>query len=121
MFNISANQLITTVRGDTFSFPLFINYCDMWEIYRYELSDNEVVQFRVMEPQAEWEDAVIKKEYTNEDVNEYGDIVVSFVSEDTINMIPGTYYYEVKLIRHEQEGDVVVKTIITRRTFTILN
>ena len=122
MLNISNNQLITMVRGDTFSFPLFINYCDNWQIYRYKLSSGECVQFRVMPAETSWEDAPIKKEYTKEDQNEDGDIMITFEAEDTLGLEPGTYYYEIKLLqdRVSEEGQLV-NTIITRRSFIMLS
>ena len=119
MINISANELVTMVRGDSFSIPLFINFLDKLHLVRYELIEGDVVQFRVMPAHCPWEDSPIQKEYTKEDVNEDGDIIVSFVPEDTEPLEPGKYYYEVKLI-HEHEDYTAVNTLITRRQFMIL-
>ena len=40
--------------------------------------------------------------------------------EDTADLEPGVYWYEVKLVDDKPDGTVSVDTIITRRKFILL-
>lgn len=120
MFNVSKNGIIEVVRGDSFETPLFINRGTNLCPLRYILKDGERVLFGVMEPNYSFEDALIRKTYTNENFNKENDVVISFDSEDTVNLKPGKYYYEVKAVLLGENNKEIVNTIIPKREFFIL-
>lgn len=86
---------------------------------RYILGENDRVLFGVMEPNMSFENALIRKVFTKEDLNENNDVEISFNAYDTINVVPGKYYYEVKLVVGEEENGIV-NTVIPKREFFIL-
>lgn len=127
MLHISSNMIITINRGDTtdLSVPLFINAGDKLNPIRYQLADNDVVYFGLMEAEQPFEHALIRKAYTKDDVNEYGDVLITLTAEDTLNLLPGNYYYEIKLrkILLSESGIAdgsIVDTIVERKKFTIV-
>ncbi len=132
MVNISNNGIISMNRGDTVEVPLFINVNDKLLPIRYPFSAEDEIYLGISEPNQRWECALIKKKFTAEDLNEQEDVVLKLSSEDTEFVLPGTYYYEVKL-RHveeveteSEEGEVetifkeTVYTIVPKRKFIIL-
>lgn len=99
MINISNNGFISMHRGDTFTVPLFINQGtkeDPIRLYIQQHPSAEVF-LGVMEPNQPFECALIKKRFTpSHDVNQYGDLVISFKDTDTLSVLPGLYYYCIK-------------------------
>lgn len=120
MFDLSLNGNIKLTRGDSFSVPLFINMGTDIKPIRYNLEDGEYVCFGVMEPNYCFEEAIIRKKYSNTDKNDKGDIVVSFDANDTVHLMPGKYYYEVKAVLLDNEGKEIVNTIIPKREFYLV-
>lgn len=122
MFNISNNGIITLNKCDTFNTTIFVNIGNDLAPVRYILAGNDRLYFAVMEPHQDFANAVIKKVFTSDDLNEDGDVKLSFVMSDTENVLPGTYYYEVKLyIAPEESGEEAeVDTIVPRTKFIIL-
>jgi len=122
MFNMSKNGIITMTRGDSVNFPIFINANDKTDPVRYDLQDFDKVYFGVMEPNAPFEKSIIRKIYTKDDVNEKGDVVVKLGLNDTQYLIPGTYYYEIKLNKIETadlNDEGTINTIRPRTKFVI--
>ena len=119
MYSISNNGIIVLTRGDTFSVPLFINNGTKFNLVRYNLLNhkNAKIYFGVMEPNQLFEHAIIKKRYDYEDANENGDIIVQFKSSDTEYLVPGKYFYEVKL----DHGDCKIETIVPKTEFIIVD
>lgn len=129
MFKVGNNGIITVSRGESFEVPLVIGVGQKVFAKRYEVEENDTIFFAVMEPDCEFEDAIIRKVYTKEDLNEEGDIVVKFVHTDTAYLLPGTYYYQANLISERtepnEEGEEVTvmyrsKTIIDKTKFIII-
>lgn len=99
MVNISNNGFIYINRGDSFKIPLFINKNDSSDPIRFYIQDhpNAEIFLGVTEPNQPFEKAVIKKRFTSSGpINQYGDLVVSFKDTDTLNLLPGLYYYAIK-------------------------
>lgn len=105
MFSRSPQGIITMTRGDSFSFPLFINCNTDILPQRYTLQEEDVLHFRVKKPNQLFEKSVIRKSYTSSDLNEDGDVVVRFRPEDTVELLPGKYYYEVKIVNTSSATD----------------
>ena len=96
MIDLSRNGIIEVNRGDSFELPLFINQGTDITPIRYNMKDsNSEVYVGVMEPNQPFERAIIRKKYTKDDVNENGDIVIKFSSNDTVCLLPGKYYYQI--------------------------
>lgn len=93
---ISNNNIITLHRGDTFSI----------QITASSVNENDKVYFGFMEPNQRWEDALMKKivivPARNDNTAADYTATFTFSSADTENILPGKYYYEIKLVRFDQ-------------------
>ena len=116
MFKRDSNGLIVVNRGDSFSFDLFINIGTEVMPEAYALTENDKVLFHIMAPNAYFDDAILEKVFTQANVNEDSTVKISFEHEDTADITPGKYYYEIKLVTTSdgvQKFDTIVtKTII---------
>lgn len=118
-------NIITLNRGDTYQFNFYIEDSNSQDgIYR--LKDDDVAYFGVMDPHQFFEDALIRKRFTAEDMDEAGNIFVELTPNDTIDLFPGIYYYAIKLHKmsparpelNEPEVDSV-STVINKTKFII--
>lgn len=106
-------------RGDTLDLPLEINQGTKLDPIRYELQPNDEVYFALMEPNQPWEFAIIKKKYTDKDFLE-GLASLHFEPEDTMCLLPGLYYYQVKVRIYDPSTDrYIVNTIMPKTQFWI--
>ena len=129
MFNIQNNRIITIVRGDTIEIPLFINANTDLDPISYPFGFNDKVYFVIMESHQDFNCGVVRHEYGYEDLNESGDIVIKLSHDDTVNLLPGDYFYEIKLLTRTTEevnGQTLIlkeelDTIVPRTKFIILN
>ena len=120
MFNISNNGIITITRGDYFSLPLFMNQGTELKPLRYILDDKSQVYVGVMEANQPFETALIRKKFTSADLNDKGDINIEFFPEDTQCLLPGKYYYQIKLNKYNAEKDKYeVHTVVQKTQFFI--
>ena len=101
-WNIANNGIITLHAGDYFEAPLFLNIGDF---RKYELQDGDKVYFGIMEPNQPFEWAIVRKVLTKDDVDESGNPVIKLKTKDTIRLMPGLYYYEVKLAMASEDSD----------------
>jgi len=115
MFTINPEGIITASRGDTFEAPLFINAGSKLEPKKYFITTNDEIYIGVMEANQLFENAIIRKKYTYEDINKDGVIIVKFNPEDTIYLQPGKYYYQIKL-----KSNTTVNTITPKQLFYII-
>lgn len=117
MISIANNGIITMHAGDSFIFPLFIDRSAICsKPKRYKLRAHDVVYFTVCEPNQDFNRALIRKMYTNKNLNKNGDVIVRLDSSDTENIIGGQYYYEIKI----KQGNGIIQTIVPRRKFIII-
>ena len=100
MFLVSDNNIITMQRGDCGAMTIEINLGDNINPDIYQLTSNDKVYFGVMEPLAPFENSLIKKTYTLLDLNLDDTLTITLDPKDTEYLLPGTYYYEVKLLRN---------------------
>ena len=119
MFDISNNGIITITRGDTASAPLFLNEGTKLNPIRYVLADTDKVYFGVSEAHCPFENALIRKVFTKDNLNENGDVVINFETKDTQCLLPNTYFYEIKLVRQIDEQQFV-DTVVVRSKFVIM-
>jgi len=132
MFNIDKDNKITITRGDDSGFvPLFINKGTDSFPLRYVLKDDDRVYVGVFQPSGKFEQALIKKIYTKDNLNLDGDVLISFDSSDTIGLKAGLYFYQVKIKTLEtniydvgewptEEGKIFVNTVIGQTPFNII-
>ena len=121
MVFISNNGFIRLTRGDSFDVPLFINRGDKCYPDRYYLQGHPeaTVYLGVMEPNQPFEKALIKKKFTNANLNEDGDVIITFEHTDTACLLPGKYFYEIKLVR-TINNQTLVDSVIPKTQFNIL-
>ena len=121
-----SKNIIKINRGDSFESSINIpNKIDTAQ--KYLLAANEAVYFAILYPHQRFEDAILIKGYTLEDQDkETGEILVKVTPKDTENLLPGIYYYTVKLRRGESLHTIdenieleEVRTIIERTKFII--
>ena len=126
MLTIDTNGIISINRGDTANIPIYINITqDKLTLVRYSLTENDVLYVCVAEPLQKWEDALIKKVYASDDLNENGDVVFHLDTLDTEYLAPGIYCYEAKLVTYDnrQVADrkiLSVSTVVPRKKFVIV-
>lgn len=120
MFNISDNCIINVTRGDSFELPLFLNQGTNVSPMRYVLTDKDEVYVGVTECNQPFESALIRKKFTYKDLNENGDVVVKFNHEDTAQVLPDLYYYEIKLRKYNSTTErYEVHTVVPKTKFFI--
>lgn len=122
MINIADNGIITMTAGDTFICPLFINAGNIASPLRYVLTDKDKIYLSIKEPGQPFEHAIVRKIFTEKDLNLYGDVMIRLENSDTENLLPGTYYYEIKFSHEntDKQIDKCLSTIVTDRKFYIL-
>ena len=141
MLSISQNGIISMSKGDSWKTSIFINLGTALEPSPYNLEEGDHVYFGVMEPNQPFKDALVCKKLgaadrtpkAGEEEDADGDGFVDgyvdlyFDGKDTEHLIPGIYYYEVKLLRPAADKGALergitesVDTIIPRTKFIIM-
>lgn len=119
MYSISNNNFICLTRGDTFIAPLFINAGNKMCPIRYKILNHPKAEIYlgVMEPNQPFERATIRKMYNSgSKLTKQGDIIIELRSTDTEYLLPGTYYYEVKV----KLDDGNICTVVPKTEFLIM-
>lgn len=124
-----AQNIITINRGDTYDFDVTIED-ESTTTQTYVLQPGDCLYFGLMLPHQPFEDAVLKKRFS------YADLQKSSLSarfsgrckfiiehKDTLNLLPGVYYYSVKLFKASASFDETKNEIITiiNKTKFIIN
>lgn len=124
------SNIITINRGDSFDFDLTINLGGALDTERYILTGSDAIYFGIMDPGQPFEWALVRKKYTVSDTDAMGNLTISIKPEDTLDLMPGRYYYAVKLhMNHpeidentgEETGKIIDKvyTVINKTKFII--
>ncbi len=123
-----AKNIIKINRGDSYEFRVCIP--DSKDSTKnFILTDEDVVYFALLFPHQRFEEAILIKGYDHTDqivengINT-GEILVKIEPKDTKRLIPGIYYYTVKLQRGgtfdgDGEDAEEIRTIIERTKFII--
>lgn len=120
MFRIASNGIITINRGDSFEIPVILNVGSAINRVSYELQDSDVLYLGIMEPNQPFETALIRKKFTRDDLDEDGNINIRFWPEDTVCVLPGKYYYQIKLQTVDAKtGKHDVETVVEKTLFYI--
>jgi len=122
---ISKNDIITTNRGDSFKFPIQLNIGTLVRPVFYDMLEGDFVYFGVMEANQPFENALIRKKFSADDYDyDTQSLMIRFTDQDTRFLLPGTYYYQIKLFRDKKnvtDNYDAVDTILDRTKFIVLN
>jgi len=119
---VKKDNVISMIRGDTFSFKVRLNNELYDNLTSYEMEPGDVLYFSLMKPNSTFEDSILIKEYTSDFVNSRGNVIVTLTPDDTELLPPGTYYYTVKLEKAAtSEQPIQVYTVIQKTKFLIVD
>lgn len=114
------NGIIRMFRGDSFSQPIKINLGSKLDDNYYQLTGRDTLYVGIMEPNKSFEEAVIRKKYTNaDDTDKDGNTLFKLNPDDTLNLHVGKYFYMIKLKTIDMFGDTFIKTIVPPTQFWI--
>lgn len=116
MSRISSAGIIELNRGDSLTFKVLANVGTNLEPCVHKLSDLDSVYFALMEPNQCFECAVLKKKLTQVNQDESGNILITLKPDDTVCLLPGRYYYQIKLAIYPED----VVTLVDKTQFFIL-
>lgn len=120
MFCISKGGIIRMSRGDSVEFPVTIYDGTSLNRIKYDLAPEDELYFGLMEPNMRFEDALIRKKCDYRYTNEEGDIIIYLDPQDTEYLLPGLYYYQIKVRLYDPyRSDYVVNTILPKTQFWI--
>lgn len=114
---INKDKVITINRGDYFERTFEFLEGAFPEEYPVEVNDDDIIFFGLMDPNQHFENSLIKKEFEGSSVSDDGLFTLIIDSEDTLELVPGVYYYSIKLLT--QEGRI--KTLIPKTKFIIVD
>lgn len=97
-------------RGDTSIIPSTIYSGDNLSRELYTLMNGDEIYFALLEPNQCWENAIVKKKFVDTDFK------IKLDPKDTMCLIPGLYYYQIKL--RNKDGEVY--TLCNRSKLYIL-
>lgn len=118
MGDISSNGIITLMRGDSFTTPIYVNIGTKLSPEYYTLSETDRLYFGLMEPNQAFEDAVLKKVFSfTSPKDDEGNILLTLKPSDTEKLLVGKYYYMIKLRSTDSYGQEMVKTIVPPTLF----
>lgn len=123
MFVISPNRIIQMNRGDSCTFRVELNAGSTTNPNIIKLTNKyDNVYFGIIEPRKRFEGAIVKRTFDINNVNEDGTITIELEPKDTQLLVPGIYYYEVKveLIDIRVRGKTTVYTVVPRTKFIIM-
>ena len=120
MFKIASNGIVTVNRGDSFELPIILQTGSSLTPVKYEMQPTDILYLGIMEPNQPFETAIVRKMIKYDDLDHDGNIFVRFWPKDTMCLLPGKYYYQVKLQTVDIEtGNYDVETIIDKTLFYI--
>ena len=123
--HLTLNNKVDLVRGDSILINVFLNIGTDSRPVQYQAQDTDVFFFSLYKPNHVFEQGVVKKVLTIENIDENGDLSILIEPEDTLNLHGGQYYWMVKMVHHEKDEDDVlvpngsVDTIIRETSFYI--
>lgn len=120
MFKITSNGIVTVNRGDSFELPVMLHTGHTMAPISYSLQPEDVVYLGIMEPNQPFETAIVRKKFTYEDLDKDGNVYIRFWPKDTVCLLPGKYYYQIKIQTFDkQTGQYDVETVVDKTLFYI--
>lgn len=120
MRQILNDRKILLNRGDNLTRVIFLNQGSKLSPIQYVLRPGDKLYVGISEPNQCFEEAIIKKVYTSDNLNSEGNVVLKLSSLDTLNLLPGLYYYEIKLLTIINDDEEYVCTVVPKTKFEIL-
>ena len=118
MNNVEYNGIITLMRGDSLTTPIYVNIGTKLSPNYYNLKSDDKLYFGLMEPNQSFEDAVLKKAYDfTSPQDTKGNTLLMLKPKDTEKLLVGKYYYMIKLKTTDVFGQEVVRTIVPPTLF----
>ena len=117
---ISKNGIVTLVRGDTFTLKADLNIGTPLQPLNFVLGEGDYVVFRLFNANSNWESYLLEKEATMEDLDDRGNVLFTFTSEDSEYLSQGQYYYQIRLF-YTRNGDTRVITLMPRTKFYVVD
>jgi hypothetical protein len=116
------NNIIVINRGDSHEFDLTIVDSTSAD-GRYKLIGDDTVYFGIMDPHQMFENALVRKKFTVEDTDAAGNLTIVIEPEDTLDLLPGKYYYAVKLHLNHAEYNSETNEFIKQidKVATVIN
>ena len=118
-------QEVCLNRGDDATFTLHINEGSNLDPMQYKLHDEDCLYFAIEEPNQPFENAIVKKviNLKNNLLDKNGNITFDITSEDTLLLMPGLYYYEIKakLYRGNQYRNGYLTVVFNENKYNIIN
>lgn len=114
---IEKDHVITINRGDFLEKKLKLTTGKFPHEKLLEIGEHDIIFFGLMDPHQHFEHSLIKKEFDKTDFDEEGLFVLTLESEETLDLVPGTYYYSLKLLNEEAE----IRTLIQKSKFIIVD
>ena len=112
--------IVKMFRGDSLTLNPFINNGTEMVEEQYEITAYDTIYFGLMEYNQEFENAILKKVYTIADIDEHGNISIKLNPSDTVDLLPGKYFYSIKLKHNNNENSFDVYTLLQETEFWIL-
>lgn len=117
LYIIEKNKVITMTRGDSAKFSFKFMEGKFPNETPLVINDDDIVFFGLMDPNQYFEHALLKKEFSNKDIDEEGNFIITLEPDDTIELMEGTYFYAIKLLT----SDAQIKTLVQNTKFNIVN
>lgn len=123
LYLIRRNKVITMTRGDYLSIDIELKSGKFPNEKIYQINEGDIVFFGLMEPNQPFEKAILKKEFGYDDFAMEGQSLIKIVlnPEDTIELAPGTYYYQVKVLYRDESGVTHIDTAVQKTKFIIVD
>ena len=122
MVSVSKDNIISLNRGDTIQLPIFLNSGSDLKPVRYDLHEKDELYFGVMEPNQPFEHALLRKKFTTDSPKDKkGFTLIRIEHEDTRSLIPGKYFYQIKLRKYDDLNNTYsVMTVVGKTLFLIM-
>lgn len=115
---IVSDKIITLMRGDSYTAPIYINIGTKLDPKLYRLGATDKLYFGLMEPNQAFEDAILKKTFDcTSPQDSSGNTLLMLTPSDTEKLLVGKYYYMIKLLTIDAFGQEAVRTIIKPTLF----
>lgn len=115
---VNKNNVISMNRGDYAEIPLYFKEGKFPYNTPITMTDDDVLFFGLMDPNQHFEHALLKKEYTGSStIDKDGKFLLVLEPEDTLELMPGTYFYEIKLLTKDSK----IYTLMQKTRFNIID
>lgn len=120
MLTVNKYNILTFNKGDDIELSLFLDCGSALSPIQYELTNDDTLYFGIIEYNQPFECALVRKIFTKNDIDENNNITIKLSGNDTYNIVPGEYSYEIKLKRDTGNGNYEVHTVVSRTKLIIL-